>query len=128
MQNFKPEMIDYRYAPGDPTPALEVVLKEDGKVVWVNFMGVCVFRGCNLPDDLIVEIKGMLLDTQKRHPNKTGWMWVGDDGSLGSIVYDTPAQTASLKQWRKPVEVFIVEDQVFKRPDNEQPLPTTKGD
>lgn len=107
-----PELVDYRYEEGDPNPpSLEIELRSDNKVLWINFNGVCVFRACNLPENIAVEIKGMLLDTASRVPDKTGWMWIDDDGKPGSIVYDNPASVDNLTQWRKQVEIFIVDEE-----------------
>lgn len=32
------------------TSAVEVLIRKDKKVVWVNVDGVCVLRVCNIPD------------------------------------------------------------------------------
>lgn len=29
-------------------PNLEIVIRNDGKVVWLNINGVCVFRACRI--------------------------------------------------------------------------------
>jgi hypothetical protein len=42
----------------DPNAHLEIELRQDGKVLWINFEGVCVFRACGLNPQNI-KLKGI---------------------------------------------------------------------
>lgn len=103
-QMLRMALNDYRWEEGHPPPAIQIEVKD--QVLWINFNGICIFRGCNLPNDLSLEMTGLGDNTM---PDKTGYMWKDYDGGLGSIVYATPASVESLKPWRVPVEIYIVE-------------------
>lgn len=109
------ELHDYHWEEGHPIPQIEIELRGDGAVCWINFNGICIFRACNLPEGTDISV------ANQSPADKKGYMWQDrQSGELGSIVYDNPGRVEEGGiPWRVPVEVRILQNEESTRtPDS----------